>query len=222
MLEDAQVSVLLTQSNLKLPETKAHLVCLDVEALSQFAEENVVSGVSSENLAYVIYTSGSTGKPKGVMIESKGLVNLALAQISIFRIFSKSRVLQFASFSFDASVSEITTTLLAGATLYLVPKARLLEPAYLTTLMVQQQISHITLPPSFLSHLSNQALLQTLVVAGEACPIKWIKQWANKVRFINAYGPTESTICASAAHCFAEMDTPHIGQPIANTKMAIT
>jgi len=228
MLDDCATPLLLTQSHLKAQsldelESDCVVVCLDEVDLANQPSENPSVSRTATDLAYVIYTSGSTGKPKGVMVEYKGLVNLALTQISIFRISSKSRVLQFASFSFDASVSEITTTLLTGATLYLVPKARLLDSAYLTTLMVQQQISHITLPPSFLSNLSDQALsgLKTLVVAGEACPAEWVKQWANKVRFINAYGPTESTVCASVALCFSEMDIPPIGQPIANTRIYI-
>jgi amino acid adenylation domain-containing protein/non-ribosomal peptide synthase protein (TIGR01720 family) len=229
MLEDSRAKLLLTQSHLKAQlsldklESDCVVVCLDEVDLANQPSENPSVSRTATDLAYVIYTSGSTGKPKGVMVEYKGLVNLALTQISIFRILSSSRVLQFASFSFDASVSEITTTLLTGATLYLVPKARLLDSAYLTTLMVQQQISHITLPPSFLSNLSDQALsgLKTLVVAGEACPAEWVKQWANKVRFINAYGPTESTVCASVALCFSEMDTVGIGQPIANTRIYI-
>jgi amino acid adenylation domain-containing protein/non-ribosomal peptide synthase protein (TIGR01720 family) len=229
LLDDSATPLLLTVSHLKAQlsldelESDCVVVCLDEVDLANRPFVNPSVSRKADDLAYVIYTSGSTGKPKGVMVEYKGLVNLALTQISIFRISSKSRVLQFASFSFDASVSEIKTTLLTGATLYLVPKARLLDSAYLTTLMVQQQISHITLPPSFLSNLSDQALsgLKTLVVAGEACPAEWVKQWANKVRFINAYGPTESTVCASVALCFSEMDTVGIGQPIANTRIYI-
>jgi len=223
MLEDSATPMLLTQSHLRkqLPELKHECVVVCLDEVDFVVQETKNPDVNRhvEDLAYVIYTSGSTGKPKGVMVECKGLVNLALAQISTFRILSKSRVLQFASFSFDASVSEITTTLLSGATLHLVPKAKLLEPTYFTDMMVQQQISHITLPPSFLSNLSDQALsgLKTLVVAGEACPADLVKQWVNKVRFINAYGPTESTVCASVALCFSEMDIPPIGKPLANT-----
>src|ERR671932_2088046 len=79
MLSDSQVPVLLTQEKLvaRLPEHKAHVVCLDAdwEVISQNSGENPVSGVKPNNLAYVIYTSGSTGKPKGVAIEQKSIVN---------------------------------------------------------------------------------------------------------------------------------------------------
>jgi len=227
MLEDSATSVLLTQNHLKkqLPELKPEcvVVCLDEVDFAVQETENPDVNRHVEDLAYVIYTSGSTGKPKGVMVECKGLVNLALAQTNAFRILSESRILQFASISFDASVSEITTTLLAGAALYLVPKAKLLETANLMALMIQQQISHITLPPSFLSNLPEKAFsgLKTLVVAGEACSVELIKQWANRVHFINAYGPTENTICASMTLGFSEMERPHIGQPIANTRIYI-
>jgi non-ribosomal peptide synthetase component F len=65
---------------------------------------------STNQLAYVIYTSGSTGKPKGVEIEHKGLVNLACSQVRILGLQAGMSVLQFASFGFDASCSEIFIT----------------------------------------------------------------------------------------------------------------
>jgi amino acid adenylation domain-containing protein len=203
MLEDSQAPVLLTQSSMQaqLP-VLAHdcvRVCLDDFDFANQPTVNPSFKRQATDLAYVIYTSGSTGMPKGVMVEHQGLVNLALAQINRFLLLAESRVLQFASMSFDAGVSEMMTTFLTGASLYLVSKELLLNATDLTTQMVQQQISHITLPPSFLSHLPTQALsgLKTLVVAGEACPAELVKQWANSVEFINAYGPTETTVCAS-------------------------
>ncbi|MCP4711443.1 MAG: AMP-binding protein, partial [Planctomycetes bacterium] len=228
--------LLLTQAGLKsqlpdLPDlpggAAAHgreIIRMDETDFQSQPGENPAINRCMTDLAYVIYTSGSTGKPKGVMIEHKGLVNLAFSQIDTFQLLPDSRVLQFASFSFDASVSEITTTLLCGATLYIPNKSILLDPTDFTAMMTDQKISHVTFPPSFLSNLSKKVFpdLKTIVVAGEACPAELMGQWAGQVRFINAYGPTENTVCASMAVCFPKPEAlVHIGRPIPNIRIYI-
>ncbi|WP_045739402.1 AMP-binding protein, partial [Xanthomonas sp. MUS 060] len=77
------------------------------------------NGLTARHLAYVIYTSGSTGMPKEHRGIAGSVVNLALAQIGAFQVEENSRVLQFASFSFDAFVSELLVSLFYGASLYL-------------------------------------------------------------------------------------------------------
>ncbi|PZN73362.1 MAG: non-ribosomal peptide synthetase, partial [Candidatus Methylumidiphilus alinenensis] len=229
MLDDSRAPLLLTQSHLTVLLSLDGLehdcveLCLDATDVADQPGENLPARSTAEDLAYVIYTSGSTGKPKGVMVENNGLVNLALAQIKAFEIDATSRILQFASFSFDASASEISTALLNGARLTLIAKETLLDTAQFSALLVGQQITHVTLPPSFLNNLSEQAFsdLKTLVVAGEACPVEMMKRWSQNLHFINAYGPTENTVCASAAVCFPDMDAVSIGKPIANTRIYI-
>src|SRR5690606_14113472 len=131
------------------------------------------AGLTPSNLAYIIYTSGSTGKPKGVMVEHRGVVNLALAQIKCFAVQAQSRVLQFASAAFDACASELMMSLCSGAALYLPSKPERLNAVSLTTYLRVHGITHATLPPALLSVSSGSGLLgelDTLILAGEAPP----------------------------------------------------
>ncbi len=107
MIENSQLSVLLTQQKLRdtFAEQALRLVCIDSDwavIAQQAGKENLDSGVVAENLAYVIYTSGSTGKPKGVMVQHDSLVNFTEAAVAEYGITGHDRVLQFASVSFDA------------------------------------------------------------------------------------------------------------------------
>jgi amino acid adenylation domain-containing protein len=226
MLADAQVSVLLTQQKLlaSLPPVDVPIVELDNwENFKGESTTNPPNDLQPSNLAYVIYTSGSTGKPKGVLVQHQGLCNLALAQISCFDVRPDSRVLQFASFSFDASISEVVMSLCAGATLYLGNRDSLLPGTGLMKLLQQQRISHITLSPSALAAMPSGAYpdLRTIIVAGEACPPDVVAQWSPGRLFLNAYGPTESTVCATTAICTTSNTAPPIGRPIANIQVYI-
>ncbi|WP_264935943.1 AMP-binding protein, partial [Streptomyces sp. A012304] len=125
--------------------------------------------VDARHPAYVIYTSGSTGRPKGVVVPHAGIAHLVAAQVERFAIDATSRVLQFASPSFDASVSELYTALLTGAALVLPPADTPM------TALTDPGITHVTVPPSALAVLEEGALsASTLVVAGEACPAELV------------------------------------------------
>jgi amino acid adenylation domain-containing protein len=227
MISDSQVAVLLTQQKLiaNLPENSVQTICLDTdwETISAESETNISSGAQASNLAYVIYTSGSTGKPKGVLVAHQGLCNLALALINVFDVQPDSRVLQFASFSFDASISEVVMALCAGARLYLGTRESLLPGLSLMQLLQNQRISHVTLSPSALAAMPNVEFpdLRTIIVAGEACPPDLVARWSNGRRFINGYGPTESTVCATTAVCSNSDSAPPIGRPIPNVQVYI-
>lgn len=211
MLEDAGVKVLLTQASLldRLPEnlqsSGCEVVCLDqdwelIAPRQQGWMNNPGIQIMPGQLAYVIYTSGSTGRPKGVLLEHAGLANLVQQQIKGFGLSAHSRVLQFASFSFDASVSEIFMALLSGGRLVLTNPETLNSVNDLLRVIVEQAITTITLPPSLLRVLdpgvAGQALdsLSTLISAGEACSLDIARRWAINRHMFNAYGPTESTV----------------------------
>ncbi|MDN7742130.1 amino acid adenylation domain-containing protein [Burkholderia gladioli] len=198
---------------------------LDPDTLPERPASNpVVPGLTSRHLAYVIYTSGSTGKPKGVMVEHRGTLNLAQLQRQNFAILPSSRILQFASCAFDASVWEVVMALGCGATLYLPFTALLKDRAALLRYLEQHRITHATLPPALLqgdSAVLDPELALTLILAGEAPGPGLFQALAGHHVVFNAYGPTESTVCATLWRCPPGFtgETIPIGKPIANTRI---
>lgn len=171
--------------------------------------------------AYVIFTSGSTGQPKGVVVTHRGIPNLAADYVSRQNLLPDSRLLAFASPSFDAAVAEFWPIWLAGACLVLAPPRDLIPGEPLARLVRDQHISHVTLPPSALPPLEEAGGLPaglTLLVAGEACPAPVAKRWARDRVMINAYGPTEVTVAVTASDPLTGEDTPPIGRPITGVR----
>ena len=183
--------------------------------------------LTPDDLAYIIYTSGSTGNPKGVMIEHKGIVNTILAQIALFDITASDNGLQFASFSFDASISEIFTALLSGACLCVVDVLHRNDPKMLEKYIVEQKIDIATIPPSYMSLMSIKTLgrLKTLITAGEPPVYNKVKEYLELGNYYNAYGPTETSICSAMYGLLKGDQLPMgnipIGKPIANTQTFI-
>ncbi|MBE9060867.1 condensation domain-containing protein, partial [cf. Phormidesmis sp. LEGE 11477] len=152
MLKDAQVPILLSQSQhpLTLPSNTQRLN-LDTDWPTNQPSTNPNSTVTPDNLAYLIYTSGSTGKPKGVLIPHSGLVNLTEDKIRICDVRKGDCILQFFSFSFDASIPEIIMALASGSKLLLAPAIMLLPGPDLSALIQRHRVTHITLTPSALT-----------------------------------------------------------------------
>lgn len=223
MLEDSGVALLVADRELQARAPAGAVTIVEpgkIGAAGNGSSSRAEAG--PDNAAYVIYTSGSTGKPKGTLLRHCGLCNLARAQGRIFGVGPGSRVLQFASFSFDASVSEIFMALCSGGALHLAHREEMLPGAPLLALLREQRITHITLPPSLLAVLPHEALpdLGCLIVAGEPCTAEIAEKWSAGRRFFNAYGPTETTVCATIG-IYGGSGRPLIGRPIDNTKVHI-
>ncbi len=224
MLEDSQAPVLLTQQALleRLPARRAQVVCLDGEPnrIDRQPDDDLPAQARPHDLAYVIYTSGSTGNPKGVMVQHQGVVNLAFAQMRFLAIDRTSRVLLFASLSFDASVWEIFAAWLAGARLCLASREDSLPGSALAQTADLCAATHLTLPPSALQAMPAESLktCRVLVVAGEDCRQDLMRQWSSGRSMHNAYGPTEVTVCATISAPLHEAHRLNMGRPIANAQ----
>ncbi|WP_410582811.1 amino acid adenylation domain-containing protein [Amycolatopsis sp. lyj-108] len=185
------------------------------------ADEDRNGPLHPDHPAYVIYTSGSTGRPKGVLVTHRGIPNLADDYVRRQKLGPESRLLAFASPSFDAAVAEFWPIWQAGGCLVLASAPDLVPGEPLGRLVRDQRITHVTLPPSALAPLEETGGLPaglTLLVAGEACPAPVAKRWAVDRVMINAYGPTEATVAVTASEPLTGEETPPIGRPITGVR----
>ncbi|MBR1254338.1 amino acid adenylation domain-containing protein [Bradyrhizobium sp. AUGA SZCCT0240] len=229
IVDDAKPKLLICDDagRAALAGTACEIVDLEAGApvIAGLAKSNPeVVGLTSRHLAYIIYTSGSTGTPKGVMVEHRGAVNLALAQRGLFEVSARSRVVQFASFSFDASTWEVVMALCSGAELFLLGPREHRNAAELLDYLAHNGITHATLPPALLqgrTDLDRLASLRVLVLAGELPRAELIKGVPSGVAVFNGYGPTETTVCATT--WLRPMDFEGgvipIGRPLPNTQV---
>ncbi|WP_149183671.1 non-ribosomal peptide synthetase [Streptomyces sp. TRM49041] len=170
------------------------------------------------DLAYVLYTSGSSGTPKGVMIEHRSVTHFSRTIARAYEIGVGDRVLHFAPLTFDVSVFEIFTTLLAGGELVIATDDERRDPALLQARLRDDAVTVAELPPALLPLLDQAGLpdLRLVSVGGEAFPGKLVAEWtAGERRFVNGYGPTEATVAVTLMDCTGSYDrNPPIGRPM--------
>ncbi|WP_280868562.1 non-ribosomal peptide synthase/polyketide synthase [Streptomyces sp. SAI-127] len=214
------------------PDERRDFMVADSGARVVLREDDLVLGdalpstapevtVRPDQLAYVIYTSGSTGRPKGVQVAHGGLVNLAETFRRELGVAPGTRMLQFASFGFDAAVLDLATTLASGATLVVASSAERTEPAALSAVVRAQSVGVASVSPSLLGTLDPAELagVEAMLVGSERVGEQVARVWAPGRRMLNGYGPTETTVIASAGLVDAGgVGAPPIGVPLPNTR----
>ncbi|MFD9224618.1 amino acid adenylation domain-containing protein, partial [Streptomyces sp. NPDC060064] len=229
MLGDAGPALVVTLSTFtdELPVMPDRLLLLDLPADDATggadhdpSDSDRCRPLLPEHPAYVIYTSGSTGTPKGVVVTHTGIGGLVATMAERFGIDADTRVLQFASPSFDASVMELLMALPNGAALVVPPEDTVLADDTLVSFVAEQRVSLALVPPTVLAGVKPEALpgLRTLLVGGEACPAERAARWNVGRRMLNAYGPTEATICATTSGELSGDGMPPIGTPVAGAR----
>ncbi|NJO42442.1 MAG: amino acid adenylation domain-containing protein [Cyanobacteria bacterium RU_5_0] len=232
LLEDAQISIVLTQKQWEelFKTDKTRVICLEQEwaAIAQESEENLTYG-PSDQIAYVIYTSGSTGTPKGVMVSHRA-VNRLVCNTNYVQIEPGDRVAQVANLAFDAATFEVWGALLNGAQLVGIERETTLTPADFATELQQQQINIMFLTTALFNQTVNQIpdafrSLNYLLFGGEmANPdrVREVIQQGNPQHLIHVYGPTENTTFSTwyeVQEVPENATTIPIGRAIANTQI---
>ncbi|MEV7069220.1 amino acid adenylation domain-containing protein, partial [Streptomyces collinus] len=212
-----------------LPSEAVHVVLLDefVYADAASSGEEPPVAVDPDQLAYVIYTSGSTGRPKGVAVPHRGVANLAEVMRPVLGVQEGAVALQFASFSFDASVLDVAVTLAAGATLAIASSTERSEPEALAEMVKKSGVNVASVVPSLLGVLDPAAVsgVENWVLGAELLTADLASRWTAGARMWNTYGPTEATVITTAVALNSsirpEDQPPPIGRPLGNTRVYV-
>lgn len=218
VLTDCQAPFVLTKSA-NLAQVEAIIAgCESVKAVfnvdidaSDCPTTNLDVVVEPDDLAYVIYTSGSTGRPKGTLIPHRGVLNMGVWARDHHQITAQDVCIEFASYSFDASVLETFSALFYGARLHLLSNAaRMSIEDFATAIERVQATIVMILPTVFFKQLATYLAdedyvklrtLRHINPAGEALTGEIVRLWQRRfglgIVIGNAYGPTECTVATT-------------------------
>ncbi len=196
---------------------------MDLSAMPQPRRDNPLRKQAQTDPLYCIYTSGTTGKPKGVLLSNRGLINLVNYYERRLGFTERDRVLQFASYCFDASVSEMLMAFGLGGTLILVSDEMRHDSSRLREYCCETAVSAAIFPPNLYAQIEPfEARL--ILTAGSAADPETVRRGSQKGAYRNAYGPTEASIWTSDWIYDPETEIPErvpIGKPIDNVKIHI-
>ncbi|MEU5716187.1 amino acid adenylation domain-containing protein [Streptomyces sp. NPDC020403] len=236
MLDDARPALLLVHGATRAARYGASVPCLALDDRAAWSTGRAAPPATApdpRDTAYVIYTSGSTGRPKGVLVTHASLTNHMAWMADHLGLTAGDRVLARTSPSFDASVWETWLPLLHGGATCPVPPAVNHDPVALLTRMREAGTTLAQFVPSHLSLVLTETTgeaptaLRAVLCGGEPLPRSLAERvrsaWSVDVH--NLYGPTETTIDATA-HRYrggrpgdpAGEGTVPLGRPVDNTR----
>ena len=230
MIDDSNSKLILTSPDLKdrlknIPNT----ICLNIDNIEIYNDNNINISVDFDDLAYIMYTSGSTGQPKGVMVTNRNVVRL-VKNTNYLTFEENDRILQTGSIVFDASTFESWGALLNGLPVYLLKKADLLNPAFFEKYILENDITTLFLTTALFNKFCeyNSTMfrhLKYLLTGGEAVSVRHMnlaRKDNPNLNLVHVYGPTENTTFST--YYFVKdnnNDSIPIGYPIANSNCYI-
>lgn len=236
ILENSKAKTVITTSICNLVHNdKFNTILLDNFNFSNKLTSNPEVSITAHDTLYIIYTSGSTGTPKGVRISNQNLNNFVNNFKNYFcGINASDNCLASTNVAFDVSIFEFFTTLLNGATLYLYEENTINDIFNYCKAIIKNNITLLYIPPNILeevysilstySYVPIKKILIGVEPIGSATMKKYYKFNSN-MKIVNAYGPTETTICATAnvleENTIKNYRVIPIGKPLSNLTLFI-
>ncbi|MBE9224380.1 amino acid adenylation domain-containing protein [Phormidium sp. LEGE 05292] len=233
MMEDAQITILLTQNHLqdRLPINNKTVVKLDCDwnRIAQQTQDNLLTKVTPENLAYIIYTSGTTGNPKGSEVPHRSFIGFMFG-VDYIQLDTEQIWLQHSSISWDALTLELWPPLLYGGRCVLYP-GQIPTPEDLSKIIQEQNVNTLFLTTALFNYIIDtipEALLgiKQLLFGGELVSILHVRRALEilpETQLIHAYGPSECTVftcCYPIPQQLPEnVNSIPIGKPIGDRKV---
>lgn len=199
-IQDCNPKAVITEDSSVQIEVDVPVIALDCFEFGAYSAENPSKTVRPENLIYTIYTSGTTGKPKGVLIEHRNAVNFCEIIPEDYQVKERTRMMLFASITFDASVGQILIAFMQGGMLYIPDSELSSDPKYIQEVIEKERLTFLSFPPQFAGQL-QATNCELVLTAGSEAGRELVKNTISYADYINAYGPTEASICATYWAC---------------------
>ncbi|MBY5928170.1 amino acid adenylation domain-containing protein [Halomonas sp. DP8Y7-3] len=170
--------------------------------------------IQPDDRCFVLFTSGTTGTPNGVCVSHRNVCNILHLSPGHLGIAPGMVVAQILCIAFDMAAWEVFGALSHGATL-------LIREDAIVDAMRQADV--IIATPSILASVraTDCPRARVVAVAGEPCPRPLADEWASHCRFINACGPTETTIVNTLHEHHPELPALTIGAPTPNNAVYV-